>query len=71
MNLYDEGNNNWLMMDGNQDEWAAVFHGVFFPTAGNKMRSIMNGRVSGNMLRAGIGQQRKNDHCLRNGEIVG
>jgi hypothetical protein len=27
MNLYGK-DNNWLLMDGNKDEWAVVFHGV-------------------------------------------
>jgi hypothetical protein len=58
-------------IDGNKDEWAVAFHGVNLPTLGNKIRSIMNGREEGNMLRAGIHQAHKNDNCLRTNQACG
>jgi hypothetical protein len=65
------GSNNWLLMDGNKEEWTVAFHGVNLPTSGNKIRSIMNGREEGNMLRAGIHQAHKNDNCLRTNQACG
>jgi hypothetical protein len=41
--LYDNSNKDWLMMNGNKNEWAVVFHGVNYPTK-KIMRSIMDGR---------------------------
>ncbi len=47
-------------MNGNKEEWAVVFHGVYEPTKivqsengqmVNKIRSIMDGRKKGNMLK--------------------
>jgi hypothetical protein len=69
--LYDNSNNDWLMMNGNKNEWAAVFHGINYPTQGNKLRSIMNGRGKDTMLQAGARQACAGSNCLRSGELVG
>jgi len=53
------------MMDGRKGEWAIAFHGVTYPTRENKMRSIMNGRKEGNMLRAGFGQVYQSNICMK------
>jgi hypothetical protein len=51
--LYDGGNNNWLLMDGNAKEWAVAFHGINYPgnTVPNKnqtvLEAIMGGREKG------------------------
>ena len=63
MNLYGK-NNNWLKMDGNNEEWAVVFHGVNYPTQNNKIRSIMNGRKNGSMLWAGDRQLYKDKYAI-------
>ena len=28
LDKYDQGNNNWLAMDGNPEEWAVAYHGI-------------------------------------------
>ena len=28
MNKYDNGNNEWLAMNGNANEWAVAYHGI-------------------------------------------
>ncbi len=64
---YDGGCDDWLEMNGNKDEWAISFHG----TVGRNMRSIMDGRAKGGMLREGRMQLYESDACLKNGFAVG
>lgn len=47
--LYDEGNDDWLSMNGVAGEWAVGFHGINYPakenTAGQTiLESIFSGR---------------------------
>ena len=28
LDKYDQGNNNWIAMDGNPEEWAVAYHGI-------------------------------------------
>jgi len=62
---YDNGKDDWLMMDGRKGEWAVAFHGVTAPdkycsnASGAQlkiMNSIMEGREKREMLRAGDAQ---------------
>lgn len=65
---YDSGNDAWLKMDGNPNEWAVSFHGVRnvtkTPGEQNVLSQIMKGRKEGNMLKPGWNQVYKNTACL-------
>ena len=50
---YDKGNNDWIAMDGNQNEWAVAFHGTDASAVnpickkGGKFRSSAKGKALG------------------------
>ena len=67
---YDNGNNDWLGMDGNPNEWCVAYHGI-----GSKLGSTVpqatNLIIKGG-FKAGGGQDKANDNDLRHpGQIVG
>ena len=54
MGKYDDGNNDWLMMDGNPREWAVGFHG-------SDLKGIKGIIESNYEIRPGSGQFHKGD----------
>ena len=71
MNKYDNGNNDWLAMNGNANEWAVAYHGI--GKAGNTKdtEKITNLIIKGG-FKAGVGQSRQNDDDVRhppNGKV--
>ncbi len=56
-NKYDNGNNEWLAMNGNPNEWAVSFHGI-------KNASYVIPKVLNEGMREGPGQKYKNRKCL-------
>ena len=44
---YDNGSDQWLLMDGNPNEWAVAFHGVRGPNDSCGNSKVMNAIMSG------------------------
>ena len=40
-NKYDDGNDDWLMMNGNPREWAVAFHGITI-TQSSAIQGVIN-----------------------------
>ena len=72
---YDNGSDAWLMMDGNPGEWAVAFHGVNSPENRFEnttvLKSILQGKSKGEMLKAGTRQTYENSQALNCNSRVG
>ena len=78
MDVYDNGNNDWLAMNNNSNEWAVAYHGI--GKAGNttNTEAITNKIIKGGDFKNGLfigsekGQARKDDDDIRHpGNKVG
>lgn len=80
-NIYDNGNNNWILSKGAPGSWAIAFHGINYPAQIIKnpaskdqtvLEAIMSGREKGEMLKAGFRQLHNSGIAINKpGEQVG
>ena len=65
---FDNGCDDWLLMNGNPEEWAVAFHGVRYPNNSSGevkvLNQIMEGLKQKEMLRAGGGQAHRSDEAV-------
>ena len=62
MGKYDEGNNDWIMMDNRPGEWYVAYHGIRISGMHQVVTNVMN-----QGLMSGKGQTMKFHKCLKTG----